>query len=598
MRMSRKLMILFSLLALVTTAANYIFYYTSKMESMYEGTQEMLLALGDKIQDEIEQYVLLMDYAMAELTCNVEFMNAMHVASTRADQEDIGEMMAAQTLMSRILYQEPLMENFYRVSVYARNSFFLTSHFEKTDSVVSMSDEAEETIASLEYLETVDAHPLQSHLIGPHIDPWSSTRSVPVFSSVRAMVFHGGFIGYVEVSAQLEDLIRIFTIQNMEGVQAHAFFDNGEPFFLPPGDTVGYTALNPNGMTRCKMEDGSERLVVKLHSKPLGIDIYVSQDLTVFNQEASYMLMRYTGVSLIILFVALMLVMIFSLQLTRSIRKLTKKVLHLPVGDLLENSEGITTMVSSSQDQEIYQLEKVFNGLMARLQVALRDEISIREGALQAQLNALQTQINPHFIYNTLNIISAKGMECGNEEIIEICDQFAQMLRYSTDVRSRTATLGEELQNARRYLLLAKARYEDNLHFEINIPKQMESVLIPKLTLQPIVENALVHGFVGASDIRVITITGTVKGDALRLIIHDNGKGYAPDMLEQLSEAFRQIDQETRPSPDTANGHIGLINTYLRLHYYSLGKMRMTLRNDNGAVVELTLPCERRNKDV
>ena len=82
----------------------------------------------------------------------------------------------------------------------------------------------------------------------------------------------------------------------------------------------------------------------------------------------------------------------------------------------------------------------------------------MREGTLQAQLSALQTQINPHFVYNTLNIISAKSMESGNYEVIEICDQFAQMLRYATDTRSRTATMAEELENVRYYLMLSKAR--------------------------------------------------------------------------------------------------------------------------------------------
>ena len=93
------------------------------------------------------------------------------------------------------------------------------------------------------------------------------------------------------------------------------------------------------------------------------------------------------------------------------------------------------------------------------------NEIAMREGTLQAQLSALQTQINPHFVYNTLNIISAKSMESGNYEVIEICDQFAQMLRYATDTRSRTATVnGQTLTLTRKetgileYLMVHQGR--------------------------------------------------------------------------------------------------------------------------------------------
>ena len=80
----------------------------------------------------------------------------------------------------------------------------------------------------------------------------------------------------------------------------------------------------------------------------------------------------------------------------------------------------------------------MYDEMLERLRASMRNEMALREGALQAQLSALQMQINPHFIYNTLNIISAKGMESGSEEISDLCDQFAQMLRYSTDARSRT----------------------------------------------------------------------------------------------------------------------------------------------------------------
>lgn len=228
-----------------------------------------------------------------------------------------------------------------------------------------------------------------------------------------------------------------------------------------------------------------------------------------------------------------------------------------------------------------------------RLRKSAQREITLQNSTLQAQLNALQTQINPHFVYNTLNIISAKGMESGNEEIMEICDQFAQMLRYATDVRARSATLAAEVQNAEHYLLLAKARYEEQLQFSICMPEGAEDLLLPKLTLQPLVENALTHGFREHNRQRIINLTGVIEDSLLRLTIRDNGSGFSEQVLSQLSSAFASIDREHTPYSDPANGHIGLINTYMRLHHYSRGKIRMSLYNDGGAVVELILPCER-----
>lgn len=599
MKMSHKLIILFSLLTFMTTLATSAVSYVNSMNYKYDSTQDTLVALGEKMIDEIEQYVKLMDYAIDTLTSNVAFMNAMDVASTQGDQEDLGETMAAQTIMSRQLYQEPLVQNFYRVSVFSRNGFFLTSHFEKTASLISKSDETEETIASLDYLKDIDANPLQRHLVAPHLDTWSSTYSVPVFSAVQAMILHGKFIGYVEICEPIEELSQIFTVGTMEGCTAQAIFDNGDTLFRADNDTAAYATTTPCGMNRIVTSDGNERLFIGLHSDELDLNIYVAQDLSVFNKEANLMLLTNLGVSFIILCITIAFVTIFSLQLTRSIRKLAKKMSKLNTSKLIENpEEQVNTMVSRPRDKEVYHLESALNSLISNLQVSIKNEISTREGALQAQLNALQTQINPHFIYNTLNIISAKGMESNNEEIVDICDQFAQMLRYSTDVRSRNTTLHAELQNARRYLMLSKARYEDNLQYYIEVPSQLETLQLPKLTLQPILENALTHGFFGPNEVRVITIRGTVIDNILHLIIQDNGRGFSADMLSQLNDAFALIDCSETPPPDTVDGHIGLINTYLRLHYYSKGKMHMKLRNDNGAVVELTMPCERSTNNV
>lgn len=592
MKMSQKLMILFSLLAALMTIANSVYSYQTRIEDLNESTYENLTALGNKMRGETEQYVLLMDFALDELVGNVNFMNSLHAVHTQEDTEDIGEFMAAQTLMSHTLYQSSIFENFHRVSVYSRNGFFLSNKFEKTDTVVNLSDEARETVASLPYLDSVDQNPFQRHLVIPHTDPWSASRGDPVFCAVKAAIWHGQLIGYLEVAAHTDELDGIFCIREVDGLLAQAVFDDGRQLYRAPGDGVCYTGLNPSGMTRYALEDGSERLVVALHSKTLGLTIYVSQDMQIYSRRAQELLARYVMVACLILLIALIFIAVSSLGLTRSIRRLSKKMKHLPVDNLMAHpEEGLTTMVTSLRDQDIYHLEEVFNDLITRLQRSHREEVSMREGTLQAQLSALQMQINPHFIYNTLNIISAKGMESGNEEIIEICSQFAQMLRYATDLQSKTATLEDELQNARRYLLLLKARYEERLSFTIDAPAFISALLIPKLTLQPIIENAVSHGFANQSGILEITVTGTVRDGQLILVIRDNGYGFDKDVLSRLTQAFVAIDAKSDFPEVNSNGHIGLINTYLRLHYYSKGKIRMRIYNDCGAVVELTLPC-------
>ncbi len=138
-----------------------------------------------------------------------------------------------------------------------------------------------------------------------------------------------------------------------------------------------------------------------------------------------------------------------------------------------------------------------------------------------------------------------------------------------------------------------KVRYEDQPSYLINVPKTMHNMILPKLTLQPIIENALTHGFNGSSTPREVSITGTVENNTLRLIIRDNGKGFSADSLMHLRNAFKQM--EINPSAFSSAGreHLGLTNTYLRLLHASKGNIRMTLSNDNGAVITFNITIEK-----
>lgn len=597
MKLIHKMILVFSLLAIMTTAANSIYFYQARMEDLNQRTYDHLNMLSTRIVSEIEQYVKLMDYAIESLTADPDFMEAFHNAAHLDDETDVGEMLATQNILSRKLFQEPILESFFRVSVYSDNGFFISSRFEQTGAVSSMTDEAREVIASLPYLGTVDAQPFRRHIIGPHNDPWTE-EFVGVFSAVRSVAWRGEHVGYVEVNAYLDDLAEIFMWQESEGFLVQGIFTNGQQLFRNQGDDVVYTDLNTTGMTRVQTES-VDRLVVGQFSDFLNMTVYVSQDMSIYNEQADALVKNYVLVALGILAITLVVVAACSFGLTRSIRKLTRRVKHLPVDSVLVHSdEVLTATVTGQRDPEIHKLETTLNRLMVKLQSSMHAEIALREGALQAQLNALQMQINPHFIYNTLNIISAKGLECGSLEIADICAQFAQMLRYATDLRSKSATLGEELQNARRYLQLVKARYEDQLTYLIDVPEDMHAMLLPKLSLQPIVENAITHGFAGRTDPREVSLTGTVENHQLRLTIRDNGNGFSEEALDRLHTAFRQMEADPSAFSSEGGEHLGLINTYLRLLHASKGKIRMTLINDNGAVIILTLPIEQETNHV
>lgn len=588
MRMSQKMIILFSLMAIMTTLANSLYFINLEMDALETTTANNLTAVGEKMVDEIEQYVLMMDYAMETMTSNAKFMESMHLLDQLGNDADI---VSAQTTITQALYHSPINGRFYRVSIFNKNGLYISSQFENTGMVESLSDEARDIVQTMPWLAAVEKDVYHSHLIPPHRDPWYTAKDKQVFSAIRAAVWRGKVIGYLEVTTHAGDLEKIFSVSSLEGVNVQALFCNNDILFKKPDDPMDYSGMALNGIKTLVTPGGDDLLVVMLESKPLGLRLYISQAVSIHKRTMQDFIWRYASTIAVILTATIFIIILFSVRLTNSVRRLTKKVRTVSVDDMLHlNGPLVSNHVTSHGDLETRELENVFNELTQRLKVSMNNEITMRQANLHAQLDALQAQINPHFIYNTLNIISAKGMECGNEEIIHLCDQFAQMLRYSTNLQNTTTSLGDEMTHMLSYLGLCKARYEDRLTYYISIPDDAYGLVIPKLMLQPLVENAIKHGYSDLTPNIHIDVSAKHSKDGLCLTIRDNGQGFSPQALEKLDAAFKQIISGITYDQEGAAGHIGLANTFMRLTYYSGGRIPMKLYNDSGAVIELIIP--------
>ena len=593
MNLSMKMTALFSVMMLTALAILSSYAAQSNVDGANAFTKARFLNMSITIQRDLERDFSMMELTLNELSGNASFMAALNQV-VRDDSADHKMQRAAAQSAVQQLYQSPLVDHFYRVTFYTRDGLFITSRADKDSGLISGTQEAADAIGALPWLDEADQ--TSSFLIlAPHDDIFSSLSATRVYGVVQRVFFRGKPIGYLEVSREYGDLNRIAGYLDNRQVVAQVAFEDGSLLYSTTEDALTWADdLPENTLDTVQNVKGDIAFSVLYQElKPLHLRLYIAQDNTINLLANRAMWHNMFKIMLYIMLPTLGFIIFCSLGLTRSIRRLTKKVRLIPVGNVLGKDpalmQELTTTVASSGDKEVHELEQVFNAMMLRLQDSATTELTLREGALQARLSALQTQINPHFIYNTLNIISAKAMESGNFDIIEICDQFAQMLRYSTDTRSQTATLSSEIENMRNYLMLAKARYEDNLEFSIDVPESLGNIILPKLSLQPIVENALTHGFDGNNVLRRLSIRGWLEQNRLYLEIRDNGTGFSDEMLKSLNQQLDEIGKGSM-ALNTSGGHIGLINTCLRLYYYSKGAIRVSLRNDNGAVVTLTMP--------
>lgn len=207
----------------------------------------------------------------------------------------------------------------------------------------------------------------------------------------------------------------------------------------------------------------------------------------------------------------------------------------------------------------------------------------------KAQMKALENQINPHFLYNTLEIIRSKAYLNGDHVVANAIYNLGSM--YRNIVKGNTIiTIREEIEMLKKYLSLMEFKYNDNFLYQIDIPDDMLQLQTVKFWMQPIVENFLEHGFSKDNQFNVILIVGEISEDYYSIRFIDNGRNISEEKLSMLNNQF-SIENE-----NISNEHVGLRNVYLRLRYfYGSGFCMRILNNDEqGVTVEVVLDKSRR----
>lgn len=199
----------------------------------------------------------------------------------------------------------------------------------------------------------------------------------------------------------------------------------------------------------------------------------------------------------------------------------------------------------------------------------------------QAKLNALQSQVNPHFMFNALEAIRLRSVIKGEKETAEMIKYMAKMFRKLINWSIDWITIEEELEFIREFLKIQKYRFDDELEFSINIPPELKNYRIPKMILQPLVENACVHGVEKAIGIRNIAVSVEKQGDFIHFIIADNGIGISPERINQI------LDNIKSGRDDGVS--IGLKNIYRRINLYYGDKSKFKIESKENLYTQVKL---------
>ena len=240
--------------------------------------------------------------------------------------------------------------------------------------------------------------------------------------------------------------------------------------------------------------------------------------------------------------------------------------------------------LSDAGNDEIGVLSGTYNYMTAEINQLMDYEEKAAKELRNAEFRALQAQINPHFLYNTLDMINWLSQSGQSEKVTEAVQALTRFYRLTLGSKDLISTVQDEVTHVSLYMQLQNMRYNDCAEFIADVPPELGSFSIPRLTFQPIVENALLHGIMMKEEKQgTILLTGWKENDDLVFIISDDGAGIPPEKLDSL------LDEKKQAATGSSSRHVGVSNTNLRLKSLYGSKYGLSFTSVPGQGTEVTV---------
>ena len=268
--------------------------------------------------------------------------------------------------------------------------------------------------------------------------------------------------------------------------------------------------------------------------------------------------------------------------------------IYVPIKKLHDVTATITkndlqALVTSDNVDEITELGMSFNIMIGKIKELLDSKIKEQENLKKAEMRALQAQINPHFLYNTLDTIIWMAEAQKTEQVVEIVSALSSFFRISLSRGMDWITIGEEVERTRSYLTIQSMRYQDIMDFRIEMDEDVAQYTVLKLILQPLVENALYHGIKNKRQGGMIVVRAKRKGEnEVLLEVEDDGIGFTPEKLAQLQA---ELDDDSGDIKMESGFGIGNVNKRIRLYYGKQYGLSVRSEYNTGTCVTLVIPA-------
>ncbi|QOY38216.1 sensor histidine kinase [Anaerobacillus isosaccharinicus] len=280
------------------------------------------------------------------------------------------------------------------------------------------------------------------------------------------------------------------------------------------------------------------------------------------------------------LILAVLLTLFISFKITSPIRVLLQNIQEIEKGNM-------EIQFKSLGSDEIGILGSRFKQMIEKINHLIKREYKLELENKTNQLKVLQSQINPHFLYNALQSIGTVALKNQVPQIYTLITHLSKIMRYGMDMKDSTVPLIKEINYTKAFLLLQKERFGDYLDYSIDVSENVMNIHVPKMILQPVIENYFKHGFESRDGIGKIKIECKKQGKYLHMIISDNGGGITKS---RLNEVYHHIQQEKQITGEETNIGLKNIFTRIKLYYGEAASLLLENNQEGGFLVTIKLP--------
>ena len=597
-RFQTKMILLPNIVLLIVAVAIAGIFYNRMRNTMIERSLEDFRIVSDSVASQIDNHFYLMDKTALQIAANPDIVRLFFNTGQNAEFNYFVQEPLVNAEVVRLLNSYNFKrDGFERICLYnGYHDFVYTATAPTTESGI------DQWFASSKFSEVEHFFEEQGnyvYYVEPSEDILNDTglSGQPYFSVIRQIknyTTNDQACGYVEVQEFIRWIDRVVEDAG-QSIYVGMVDEEGAAVYLGPSiydagredefaqmisgcggcsDSIwsGESANRNGGMLYCKKLANAPYYIVFAREK--------DSEISFFNRYNQIILLTVCLILVTAVITEILLVRRFSRpleELNRSVRNVTLSHPQLEVSGAKNNDE-------------LVRLQWTFNAMIGQMKQAMEREYASVANEMKAQFLAFQSQMNPHFLYNILAIISIEAEEYGNDKIPDMCARLRRMMAYSSSIDNGYSRMKEELDYVLDYMELMKVRYEELFVYDLEVDRKLWNATIPKYILQPICENSFKHAFKNVEPVWKIRIAVYDQDGKWMVEIHDNGTGFTEEYLKEF-EAMKEeltLEKVRNMLEDSKVGGLAIPNVYMRmLLCYEEGFVFRIGNDADGAVVVL-----------